>query len=52
MDSGCSKHMTGDASLLSEIKYKKLGLVTFGDDGKGIAIGIGKVGNPSKTFNR
>ena len=50
MDSGCSKHMTGDASLLSEIKYKKLGLVTFGDDGKGTAIGIGKVGNPSKPL--
>ena len=50
LDSGCSKHMTGDASLLSEIKHKMLGQVTFGDDGKGTAIGIGKVGNPSKPL--
>ncbi|CAN0883789.1 hypothetical protein LINGRAHAP2_LOCUS14637, partial [Linum grandiflorum] len=30
LDSGCSHHMTGDASLFLEIKYKIGGKVTFG----------------------
>ncbi|CAN0906319.1 hypothetical protein LINGRAHAP2_LOCUS24178, partial [Linum grandiflorum] len=35
LDSGCSHHMTGDATLFSEIKYKLGGKVTFGGNGKG-----------------
>ncbi|VFQ83106.1 unnamed protein product [Cuscuta campestris] len=44
LDSGCSKHMTGDASKFLQIKQTKGGNVVFGDNGKGKIIGIGSVG--------
>ncbi|CAN0904963.1 hypothetical protein LINGRAHAP2_LOCUS23396 [Linum grandiflorum] len=44
LDSGCSHHMTGDATQFSEIKYKLGGKVTFGENGKGRIIGKGKIG--------
>ncbi len=44
MDSGCSKHMTGDASKFLLIKPTKGGSVTFGDNSKGKILGIGSVG--------
>ena len=47
MDSGCSKHMTGNRSLLSNLKRKDGGHVTFGDNAKGKIIGIGNIGNRS-----
>ena len=34
LDSGCSRHMTGDQSLFNVFKSKKGGNVTFGDGSK------------------
>ena len=48
LDSGCSRHMTGNPDMLNDIIYKDGGLVNFGDNSKGYVIGIGNVGN-SKT---
>ncbi|KAL4364230.1 hypothetical protein GQ457_04G017140 [Hibiscus cannabinus] len=31
LDSGCSRHMTGDKSRFLELKYNSGGVVTFGD---------------------
>ena len=45
MDSGCSKHMTGDPSRFSSFKSKESGFVTFGDNSKGKILGIGDIGN-------
>ncbi|KAL2532388.1 CCHC-type domain-containing protein [Abeliophyllum distichum] len=47
LDSGCSKHMTEDRSLLSNLKRKDGGHVTFGDNAKEKIIGIGNIGNRS-----
>jgi len=44
LDSGCSRHMSGNASLFSEIKKKKYGSITFGDNKVGQIIGISKIG--------
>ena len=44
MDSGCSHHMTGDASKFINIKPKDGGKVVFGDNNKGKIVGVGKVG--------
>ena len=46
LDSGCSRHMTGDHNLLSTLKSKDKGTVTFRDNAKEKIIGIGNVGNP------
>ncbi|GMI79777.1 hypothetical protein HRI_001647000 [Hibiscus trionum] len=35
LDSGCSRHMTGDKSRLMDLKPKSGGVVTFGDNSKG-----------------
>ena len=35
LDSGCSKHMTGDKSKFLSISFKKEGHVTYGDNNKG-----------------
>ena len=45
LDSGCSRHMTGNPEILNDIIYKDGGLVNFGDNSKGYVIGIGNVGN-------
>ena len=50
LDSGCSHHMTGDHNLLSTLKSKDEGTVTFGDNAKGKIIGIGNVGNLKNPF--
>ncbi|PKA47763.1 hypothetical protein AXF42_Ash014540 [Apostasia shenzhenica] len=50
LDSGCSRHMTGDKSKFITLKPRNGGLVTFGDDTKKRIIGIGKVGKDSTTF--
>ena len=34
LDSGCSRHMTGDRSLFKVFKSKKCGNITFGDGSK------------------
>ncbi|KAL5569300.1 hypothetical protein UlMin_025875 [Ulmus minor] len=47
LDSGCSRHMTGDINQFSNLEKKIGGKVTFGDNGKGNIIGKGTVGNSS-----
>ncbi|XP_059639430.1 uncharacterized protein LOC132281779 [Cornus florida] len=44
LDSGCSRHMTGDHSKFLSIEPHKGGSVTFGDNSKGKVIGIGSIG--------
>ena len=45
LDSGCSRHMTGNKSLLKSIRKVTAGSVTFGDSSKGSIIGIRDIGN-------
>nr|XP_017227646.1 PREDICTED: uncharacterized protein LOC108203320 [Daucus carota subsp. sativus] len=45
LDSGCSRHMTGNKSLLNSIRKVTAGSVTFGDSSKGSIVGIGDIGN-------
>ena len=49
LDSGCSRHMTGDESQFITLDAKDGEIVTFGDNSKGKIIGIGNIGiTPSK----
>ncbi|WP_439126601.1 hypothetical protein, partial [Photobacterium alginatilyticum] len=43
LDSGCSRHMTGDKTKFTTLAPKDGGYVTFGDNGKGKIIGIGSI---------
>ena len=43
MDSGCSRHMTGDESKFVFLTRRKGGYVTFGDNGKGRIIRHGSI---------
>ena len=43
LDSGCSRHMTGDHSLFTGFEKKVGPGVTFGDDNKGYTLGYGKI---------
>ena len=47
LDSGCSKHMTGDKSMFLSLETYEGGTVTFGDNKKGDIIARGKVGRSS-----
>ena len=49
LDSGCSKHMTGDKSNFSLLTPKKHGHVSYGDNNKGKIIGIGTIGKSPNT---
>ncbi|KAK9121019.1 hypothetical protein Syun_018636 [Stephania yunnanensis] len=51
LDSGCSRHMTGDAHQFIELKRHDGGKVTFGDNNKGRVIGLGTVGNNSLSIS-
>ncbi|KAG9442463.1 hypothetical protein H6P81_018317 [Aristolochia fimbriata] len=42
-DSGCSRHMTGNAGNLTDIHREDGGQVTFGDGAKGAVIGRGRL---------
>ncbi|XP_070008199.1 uncharacterized protein [Nicotiana sylvestris] len=44
MDSGCSKHMTGNKDQFLSLENLKGGNVSFGNGKKGEIIGVGKVG--------
>ncbi|XP_070020222.1 uncharacterized protein [Nicotiana sylvestris] len=44
MDSGCSKHMTGNKDQFLSLEDLKEGNVSFGNRKKGEIIGVGKVG--------
>ena len=46
LDSGCSRHMTGNKSLFTKLEKWKGGLVTFGDGNKGKIRGKGSVSIP------
>ncbi|XP_063941275.1 uncharacterized protein LOC135149479 [Daucus carota subsp. sativus] len=41
LDSGCSRHMTGDSTLLSKFEERVGPSITFGDDSKGFTLGYG-----------
>ena len=51
MDSGCTRHMTGNQSKFVNLSRKDGGLVTFGDNQEGKIIGKGTIGNDSSTLN-
>ena len=44
LDSGCSRHMTGDRSKFLSLVDHRSGNVTFGDNKKGKIIAVGKIG--------
>ena len=46
LDSGCSRHMTGNKGLFKTLVEGKIGTVTFGDGGKSVIRGIGTVDIP------
>ena len=48
VDSGCSRHMTGDVSKFFTINYIKKGTVSFGNSGKLKIIGKGTIEVSSK----
>ncbi|OAY43379.2 hypothetical protein MANES_08G063666v8 [Manihot esculenta] len=51
LDSGCSRHMTGNSSHFISLEKKDgSGQVTFGDNGKGKIVGIGKVGKENSPI--
>ncbi|KAJ9564937.1 hypothetical protein OSB04_000903 [Centaurea solstitialis] len=52
LDSGCSRHMTGNKSLLLNYVSEKGPSVTFGDEAKGITKGYGTLSNGIITFNK
>ena len=43
LDSGCSRHMSGEEQLFYNVTKQDLGSVTFGDNSKARAVGIGSV---------
>jgi len=45
LDSGCSKHMTGDKSKFLSIFFKQEGHVTYGENNKGRILGRGSIGD-------
>ena len=49
IDSGCSRHMTGQESQSKSLKFKEGGEVAFGGNGKGKIIGIGNIGNSTSN---
>ena len=46
LDSGCSRHMTGNKGLFKTLFEGKIGTITFGDGSKSIIRGIGTVDIP------
>src|SRR4030066_111983 len=51
LDSGCSRHMTGDKSMFQTLSMKEGGSVGFGGHQKGKIVGIGMIGNSSLSIN-
>ena len=49
LDSGCSRHMTGDESLFQELDRNKSENVSFDENSKGVIRGIRIIGNNSYT---
>ena len=44
VDSGCSRHMTGEKSKFLSLVASNRGSVAFGNDKSGRTVGIGKIG--------
>ena len=51
LDSGCSRHMTGDRSLLTDVVKSSGPRITFGDNSKGKTVGKGKIIHGNITIN-
>jgi len=41
LDSGCSRHMTGDKTKFSKLVLKEEGFLTYGENNKGRILGNG-----------
>ncbi|KAJ9565935.1 hypothetical protein OSB04_001901 [Centaurea solstitialis] len=52
LDSGCSRHMTGSKSVLSNYREERGPAVTFGGNGKGQTRGYGTLTNGVTIFKR
>ncbi|MDQ9782797.1 hypothetical protein RF094_08820, partial [Serratia marcescens] len=50
LDSGCSRHMTGDSRLLKDLVDHEGPNVSFGDNSKGRVMGKGKIIHGSITI--
>jgi len=50
LDSGCSKHMTGEASQLINLKWKPTGFITYGDNNRVRILGVGNIGSQNKVI--
>jgi hypothetical protein len=50
LDSGCSKHMTGDKTLLKEVQMAKGGRITYGDGSQSKVIGNGRSRDIPRSF--
>jgi len=50
LDSGYSRHMTGDKDQFITLEMKERGMITFGDNGKRKIIKIGKINITPCTF--
>ena len=46
LDSGCSRHMTGNKGLFKTLFEEKIGTITFGDGSKSMIRGTGTVDIP------
>jgi len=51
LDSGCSRHMTGEKSMFLTLATKEDGNVTFGDNKSSKIIGTGTISNASISIN-
>nr|GFA71708.1 hypothetical protein [Tanacetum cinerariifolium] len=51
VDSGCTKHMTGNLKLLCNLVEKFMGTVHFGNDQFAPILGYGDLGNDLLTYN-
>ena len=52
LDSGCSRHMTGDKSMFAYLSSKDGGYLIFRDNRKGKIIGIGNVGKEPSPIKK
>ncbi|KAJ9558089.1 hypothetical protein OSB04_012703 [Centaurea solstitialis] len=52
LDSGCSRHMTGSKSVLTNYREERGPAVTFGGNGRGQTRGYGTLSNGVTTFKR
>ena len=49
LDSGCSRHMTGNKAMFSTLTPKDGGYISFGENKKGKIIGIGSIGKSNTS---